>query len=393
VRLREALANSYNIPAVWAASRIGPSEILGRLRALGFSSLGKDAGYYGPAIALGDGEVTLLELANAYATLARGGVRLPVRAVRTVRGSDGAVRSLPPAPATPAVDPAAAAVVTDILADRRARIASFGERNVLELPFPVAVKTGTSKGFRDNFTVGYTSEVTVGVWVGNFDGSPMQGVSGVTGAGPLFRDVMIAASRGRAPAEQPDRDLERAEVCPLSGDLPGPSCPHLHLEIFVPGTVPRATCSMHVPVRIDRRNGLRAGPSCPPGQVDEITRERFPPNLAGWAKSAGRPVVPDYSPLCPGTDPSIEGARARVTYPFDGATFAGDPEASSSTVITLRAEAPAEATRVRFVVDDRVVGSTGSPFAFAWRPSPGTHRLRAEPDRGDASDTIELTVR
>jgi penicillin-binding protein 1C len=378
---------------VWTAARLGPAEILDRLRAVGFSSLDRDAGYYGPAIVLGDGEVTLLELANAYATLARGGSWLPVRAVRAVRGSNGAVRSIPPAEATAAIDPAAAAVITDILRDRHARIGSFGERSVLELPFPVAVKTGTSKAFRDNFTVGYTSEVTVAVWVGNFDGSPMQGVSGVTGAGPLFRDVMIAASRGRAPADTPNQDLVRAEVCPLSGALPGPSCPHRHTEIFVPGTVPAATCSMHAALRVDRRNGLRAGPACPPGAVEERVFERFAPNLVAWARSAGRPVVPEYSPLCPGREPVREAGRARITYPFDGATFAYDAEASSEAMLTLRAEAPAAATRVRFVVDDRVVASSRAPFAFAWRITPGTHRLRAEPDRGQESDAVEVTVR
>jgi len=318
---------------------------------------------------------------------------LPVRAVRAVRGSDGSVRTTQPAAAEEALDPAGAAIITDILGDRHARLASFGERSVLDLPFPVAVKTGTSKGFRDNFTVGYTSEVTVGVWVGNFDGSPMQGVSGVTGAGPLFRDVMIAASRGRTPADGSDGDLVRVDVCPLSGELPGPACPHRHAEIFAPGTTPKATCSMHVLARIDRRNGLRAGPSCHPAVVEERVYERFAPNLLAWAKSAGRSIAPGFSPLCPGSDAAAEGSRARITYPFDGATFAFDPDSSSAPVITVRAEAPAEATRVRFVVDDRVVASTPSPFAFAWRPEPGTHRLRAEPDRGEGSDTVELTVR
>ena len=185
VRLREALANSYNVPAVYTAALLGPGLLLERLRALGFASLDRDASYYGPALALGDGEVRLLELANAYATLARGGTWLPVRAV--VRPPSDAGRVV--------VAPRELGVITDILADPHARLASFGENSALDLPFPVAVKTGTSKGFRDNWTVGYTSEVTVAVWVGNFDGSPMLGVSGVTGAGPLFREVMLAAHR------------------------------------------------------------------------------------------------------------------------------------------------------------------------------------------------------
>ncbi|HLM76605.1 MAG TPA: penicillin-binding protein 1C, partial [Polyangiaceae bacterium] len=195
VRLREALANSYNVPAVWTAAALGPDRVLARLRDLGFASLTKDAASYGVAIALGDGEVRLLELANAYATLARSGVLLPVRAVREARSPDGSVLPLPAAEPTRILDEAKAYLIADILSDNNARLASFGDNSALELPFPAAVKTGTSKGFRDNLTVGFTPEITVAVWVGNFNGSPMEGVSGVTGAGPLFRDAMLAASR------------------------------------------------------------------------------------------------------------------------------------------------------------------------------------------------------
>jgi penicillin-binding protein 1C len=196
VRLREALANSLNVPAVWTAAKVGDGAVLERLREVGFRSLLESPEYYGPAIALGDGEVTLLELAGAYATLARGGVTRPLRFLKGEEGDlvarAGLERRVMP--------PEIAAVLGDVLADRNARLASFGERSALELPFDVAAKTGTSKGFRDNWTVGYTREVTVAVWVGNFDGSPMEGVSGITGAAPIFRAVMDAAMRGRQPA-------------------------------------------------------------------------------------------------------------------------------------------------------------------------------------------------
>src|SRR5262249_26964270 len=159
-------------PAVWTADALGPDRVRSRLLELGMSTLGEDADHYGAAIALGDGEVRLLDLANAYATLARGGVRPPVRAVEAAGGKGGKPLPLPEVPETRMLDEAASAVIADVLADRSARIASFGEGNVLELPFAVAAKTGTSKGFRDNWAVGFTPEVTVGAWVGNFDGSP-----------------------------------------------------------------------------------------------------------------------------------------------------------------------------------------------------------------------------
>lgn len=169
VRLREALANSYNVPAVYAASVVGPDRVLARLRALGMDTLDKDADHYGAAIALGDGEVRLIDLANAYATLARGGEMLPVRALVRAKGDRGEAIELPEAERHRVIPETIARVLTDILSDPNARLASFGPDSVLELPFAAAAKTGTSKGFRDNLTIGYTPRVTVAVWVGNFD--------------------------------------------------------------------------------------------------------------------------------------------------------------------------------------------------------------------------------
>ncbi|HPB98634.1 MAG TPA: penicillin-binding protein 1C, partial [Polyangiaceae bacterium] len=182
VRLREALANSYNIPAVYAASVLGPERVVEQLRAFGFGSFDREPDYYGAAIALGDGEVRLIDLANAYATLARGGVLKPIRALTGIKDSRGEEIPIPVSEEKPVISGAIARIITDILADRHARLAAFGPNSALELPFPVAAKTGTSKGFRDNLAVGYTPKATVAVWVGNFDGSPMNGVSGVTGA-------------------------------------------------------------------------------------------------------------------------------------------------------------------------------------------------------------------
>jgi penicillin-binding protein 1C len=398
VRLREALANSYNVPAVWTASVLGPDAVVARLREVGLG-LGEAASRYGVAVALGDGEVRLLDLANAYATLARGGVWRPVRAVRSARGPAG--EPLPRAPAEPRriLDEASAFVITDVLADKNARVASFGEGSVLELPFPVAVKTGTSKGFRDNVAVGFTPDVTVAVWVGNFDGSPMSGVSGVAGAGPLFHDAMLAASRARAPRpfERPDGIVE-AEVCALSGMMPTAACPHTRRELFVagPGRAPPAErCAMHERVAIDRRTGLRAGPGCPEDAVEERTFEAFPPAFAAWAAAAGRPVAPEASsPLCPAPAASspARAGRLRVAYPPDGARFTLDPSLASRQAIPLRAEAPAGAAHVRLVVDGRAFEVRPPAYVLDWPLAAGAHRVRAEADGMAASEEIEVAV-
>ncbi|WP_437494695.1 penicillin-binding protein 1C [Sorangium sp. So ce1014] len=408
VRLRDALASSYNVPAVWTAAALGPERVLTRLRELGLGSLDREASRYGVAIALGDGEVRLLDLANAYATLARGGLYLPVRAVRALSlsspaGGAGAAPVEPPA-APPGrgarvLDAARARVIVDVLADDKARIGSFGEGSALDLPFPVAAKTGTSKGFRDNLAVGFTPDVTVAVWVGNFDGSPMGGVSGITGAGPLFRDAMLAAARVRPPRpfDPPDPELlAEVEVCGLSGMRPTAACPHRRRELLPRGDAAAlAPCDMHEVVRIDRRNGLRAG-ACPDAAVEERVFERYDAELTAWARAAGRPVAPEEaSPLCgplPGGDGvPPAGARVRVAYPPDGARFILDPSVNSLQAIRLRADVPPGVRRARFVLDGRPI-EVGPPFALDWPLVAGAHRLRVEADGASAGEEIAFSV-
>jgi penicillin-binding protein 1C len=400
VRVREALANSYNVPAVITADAVGPARVLDRFHELGMRSLTDDAEHYGAAIALGDGEVRLLDLASAYATLARGGVWKSIVAVKSAVAKDASALALPPRESRRVMEEATSFVITDILADRGARLSSFGEGNVLELPFPVAAKTGTSKGYRDNLTVGFTPDVTVAVWVGNFDGAPMEGVSGVSGAGPLFHRAMLAAMRGRPLVEftRPAGQIEEIAVCSLSGERPGPGCVNLRQEIFAVGAArgaaPVATCSMHERVLIDRRNGLRASGGCPRAEVEERTFERFDARVAAWARSVSRNLAPERrSPLCPGSnepEATPTAGALRVAYPPEGALFAIDPGAASRQSIRLRADVPPSARVIRFVIDG-IPHSASAPFALDWTLAPGHHRIRVEAD-GLGGDEVEITV-
>ncbi|MBM4361387.1 MAG: penicillin-binding protein 1C, partial [Deltaproteobacteria bacterium] len=240
VSARTALGSSLNVPAVSLVARLGPERLLEKLRAFGIGSLTGPGARYGEALALGDGEVRLLELAGAYSALARGGEYLPPRLVGEVRLASGDRRPAPErADPVRVVDPRVAALVTDVLSDDRARAGGFGRDSVLALPFPAAVKTGTSKGHRDNLAVGFTREVTVAVWAGNFDGRPMAGSTGVTGAAPLLREILIAAMRGRSPRPLVAPGLlSEAPVCPHTGHRAGPRCPEHVTERFVPGTEP-----------------------------------------------------------------------------------------------------------------------------------------------------------
>ncbi len=395
VRLREALGSSYNVPAVHTLLRVGEDALLGRLRELGFASLTNDAGHYGPALALGDGEVRLLDLTNAYATLARGGVSLPPRALRAWTTKDGSARTPARASESRVIPRVVAAQLTDILRDKAARVPSFGERSALELPFPVAVKTGTSKAFRDNFTVGYTDLVTVGVWVGNFDGTSMQGVSGVTGAGPIFQGIMLAAMRGHENDQLTAADaleLRDVTVCALSGATPHEGCAHTAHE-RLPDSAPRDTCVMHATVEVDARNGLVATVGCPRGVVRKKTFEAYPAELVAWASAAGRPLAPvEISPLCGGATGGTRAGYLQIASPRDGARFVRDPDRplSQQTVPVRIAGTPG--ARMRLVLDGAVIarGKIGDPLSF--RLSPGEHVLVAEEESGARSAEVRVHV-
>lgn len=209
VTLRRSLAGSLNIPAVRTLELLGYEPLHARLRLLGMDTLDRDAEHYGYGLALGGAEVTLLQLTNAYRALAN-------------RGHFSAVRFAPadePAPAVlkpghrEAIDARAAFVVSDILADPAARAPTFGLTSALTTRYRASVKTGTSKEMRDNWTVGYTDRYTVGVWIGNFSGAPMHDVSGVSGAAPVWRDVMDFLHESALPAAStPPAGLVHARV-------------------------------------------------------------------------------------------------------------------------------------------------------------------------------------
>ena len=399
VRMRDALGNSLNVPAVYVADKLGPAAVLERLRTLGFGLEGT-ADEYGAAIALGDGEVSLLELANAYATLARAGVFKEVRAARSV-GIANDTNAVDEAAERRVMPELTAARITDVLKDPKARVASFGEGNVLELSFDVAAKTGTSKGYRDNWTVGFTKQVTVAVWVGNFDGSAMDHVSGITGAGPLFHDVMAAAMSQREKLPLPIADepaLERVEICPLSGARATPACPgHVFEWLTHAEAAELGFDEMHEQVDIDPRNGLRAGHAASP-TCERVSRtfERFPPRYAAWAASAGRSLAPtEFSPDCPpsAADMGAGSGALSIHYPLDDARFVIDPDRSKDTqVLAVSVIAPTATPDVVLLVDGAEVDRKRAPYTLRWPLASGDHTLVARAGGVDSSP-VHLHVR
>lgn len=221
------------------------------------------------------------------------------------------------------------------------------------------------------------------MWVGNFDGSAMAGVSGITGAGPIFRAVMMAAMRGKNPAALGVREgegLVRTKVCALSGGPLSPECPTGIDEWLPPG--PRRAPSMHERLAIDTRNQLRAGPSCPAKFVAMQAFEHFDGELAVWAKGAHRSVAPsEFSPLCPG---KAAGA-IQIGYPADGTRFVIDPGVPSSLqIVDVRIGAPAGANAHLFI--------DGKPAPTRWKLAPGAHVLVARADGFSSSPEVRIEV-
>lgn len=338
VRMRSALACSYNIPAVSLLEKMGPDILYYRLKRMGFASLDKSPGFYGVGLTLGNGEVTLRELVQGYAVLARKGTWIPAKAVLSLQGSSGRKILIQPQLSKRVFSPQVAYIITHILCDKDARVPSFGLNTPLSLPFPCAAKTGTSKDFRDNWTVGYTPRYTVGVWVGNFDAEPMHNVSGITGCGPLFRDIMLLLEKSNPTMPfNPPENIIRCSVCPDSGQKAGPYCPGRIEEIFIEGTEPRTVCPLHPPER---------------------TRTSLPPSFP-YPRDKTRPEP-----------------EPRVAFPADGDVFMIDPVLKGEyQKLTLRAFIPENdpVEKVEWWINDSLAGTTGYPFRFTWKLEPGSY--------------------
>jgi penicillin-binding protein 1C len=314
--------------------QLGPESLLRFLRNAGFTGLDKTADYYGLGLTLGDAEVTLEQLVTAYSSFARGGKAIaPTMLLQQRAPRDRQLFSQ-----------RTAFWISDILCDSEAREYAFGRGGSLDFPFPVAVKTGTSQAYRDNWTIGYTHDVTVGVWVGNFDRTPLRGSSGVTGAAPIFNAVMLAAVKNvrgslpigdTAPVVAPPGNVQSIEICTLSGLRPSTSCPGIRRE-WLPTDVPARFCD------------LRHQHDVPPA-VQMAKKETF-----------------------------------HIANPPNGATYLIDPTLRPEFQ-ALRLKAAA-ATQVQWRVNDRRIEGTDWPLV------PGEHTITAI-DSSGRRDSVRILVK
>jgi len=345
VLMRQALARSYNIPAVDALSRAGIGNVIRLSQRLGITDLDRGLGFYGLALTLGGGEVKLLDHTFAFATLANDATM--IGAPRPAPQKKFGFRDLDPVAITrvddskgqtlyeykPAVNPNLLGpdsakyvyMLKSILSDSQARAAAFGYPSVLDLSNgrPAAVKTGTTNDYRDNWTVGFTTDFTVGVWVGNTDNHAMShGVTGLSGAAPIWHDVMEYLHQGHDihTFTRPD-GLVSVAVCQIDGLRSNGVCP-ARQELFMPGTEPDQTSTIVQNFPVNKETGKLALPGTPPEQVDTKPMYVFPPQAADWYASlsndekAAMPLAPtDFDTRFGGV---VSSGDVAITYPPNG---------------------------------------------------------------------------
>lgn len=373
VRLRTALACSYNVPVVRLLEPLGAELLLQRLQHAGFVSLKQNAQYYGLGLTLGNGEVSLLELTRAYLALSHEG---------RVKNLRFFVDAQLPALATVAEQEIfsneISFILGDILRDDAARAPAFGEGSVLDLPFACAVKTGTTKDFRDNWCVGFTSDYTVGVWLGNFDGSAMKKISGVAGAGPIFREVMLMLHRDFLPLP-PARptNLVKLEICTASGMRPNPFCPNQMQEFFLADKTPSTTCDWH---RV-----LAAPTSAFAQKLSPHVALFYPALYQPWAQAEGiaQPLLLSHAPISldekqRATSKEHPAPSLTITFPDEGDIFKIDPILRQEfQTLLLECVAEERIQQITWLVDGEILKTVARPFRLRWQLRKGEHVLEA----------------
>jgi 1A family penicillin-binding protein len=413
VLLRQALASSYNLIAVKVLDYVGIEEMVGLARALGITTF-DDAERWGLALTLGGGEVRLLELTAAYGAFANGGYRVePVTIARVEDHAGQTLKAWETAPRQRVMDERVAYLITDILSDNFARAPTFGEGSALRLSRPAAVKTGTTTDWCDNWTVGYTPGLVAGVWAGNADNEPMHHVSGVTGAAPIWHDVMETLLKGQPVREfREPPGMVRVEVCADSGLLPieraggqdwglrqPTRCPHTITELFIEGTQPTRTDDWHWVYTLDTRNGLLAGADCPLEFTTQKSYTLYPAEAQEWARWLEIPQPPEaYSPLCPGElaeagekRPYLETPWPLIlTSPDQGSHYHLSPEIPQSAQQIVVAARPVDGVSLREVTllaDGRPLATLSSPpYQALWPMASGTHAFTAVGVDGGGSE-------
>lgn len=377
VRASRALLDSLNAPAVRLLAELGTADFHELLQ-VGGLDLARDPGGYGLPLALGACEVRLVDLTALYAMLAAGGTYAPWRLVP----QDAAPRRL--------LSPEAAHLVLDMLHERE-RPGLAGNWELAADAPAVAWKTGTSHGHRDAWAIGVAGGHTVGVWVGNLDGTPVTGISGADFAGPLLFDVIRAVERpGSRLPEAARLELAEATTCAGTGLLPGPYCPEEERITIIPGVTRLRRENEYRRIFLDVDSRLALSGDCLAGRTvtERIVRQRAP-ELTAWLRAQGRGVdMPPPHPDCPaaaGRPPAIVSPSPATPYRLR----ADAPARYQSIALTARADAAVR--RLFWYANGAYVGTAAPGEPVLWSPTPGEAHIVAVDDAGLA-DAVTIVV-
>jgi membrane carboxypeptidase/penicillin-binding protein PbpC len=272
-------------------------------------------------------------------------------------------------------------LISDILSDNDARRIGFGPNSTLRIDRPAAVKTGTTSNFHDNWTVGYTPDLAVGVWVGNTNYEPMREVNGLTGAAPIWHQFIRTVLTGSPP--QPfirPQGMVEEEVCFLSGLLPTPDCPYRRWEWFIEGTQPTQADTFYRQVQIDTASGLLADTNTPPERRHTTTLLDLPPAAQTWARAEGLTLLSDLLAASGDENSTNFSAPLRLTSPTQGSVYRLSPgmDADAQRII-VEAVAEAGLSQISLWMDGVLLGTfEEGPYRLWWPLAEGMHEVWAE---------------
>lgn len=401
MQVRYALGNSINIPAIKMLAIVGIKDMLSMAYDMGISSLEpseENLKRLGLSVTLGGGEVRLLELTTAYSAFANGGLKVEPVSILKVTDSKGRVlEEVKPTPKKRVLKEEEAFLISHILSDNSARLISFGPSSALVVPGRmVAVKTGTTNDRRDNWTVGWTPQVIVGVWVGNNDNSPMKGlVSGISGAAPIWRRIIQFVLKDKPNVEfKPPKGIVTAEVDIVSGYRAHDGFPS-RMEYFIKGTEPQGEDPAHTKLKICKSEGKLATLSqIARGDYEEkeffIFKEEDPVSTDGvnrWQEGIEQwlstQTDPRYFPpkeYCGDQEEVV----VRILEPQNEQQINGNEVKVKTEVLSEN-----RVTKVYFYINDVLKDElTSRPFERIFSLSDGTYKIkvRAEDEKGNQGE-------
>lgn len=417
VTIRTALGNSLNLSAVRMLQYVGTErfyEMLRDMKLINHPEHGPE--YYGLGMAIGNIEVSLEQLVTAYAMLANQGRLKSLRYLLHENGTDKKGKQI--------LLPQTAYIITDILSDPNARILTF--RGTLNLPFPVALKTGTSTYFRDMWSIGYTSDYTVGVWVGNFNDKPTERLSGATASAPIMAEIFEYLYRTSTPAPfKRPKGVKEVEVCGYSGMKPSGYCPHKVRELFIEGTEPLETCTFHVNHKdYHELKANYAGWLYTKHRIASAGRYR----LRGFDEDLGNVFHDPWETVQPKTvsirirninqttektikkedipekkrytignqeilsnQAIIDKGSVQIVYPLDGDRFVINRHNQEQNWIRLQAVSEESLPYIDWFINGEFYVRTGPPYETYWAPEQGIYRITAVTPINRA-DSIRIVV-